>query len=138
MNEAAFIVRFQNEDKARKAYDMLMELGYKPNMLGGGLMDCNIERQDVTSALEIIEAYGGEVQDDSNEQTHEALTPEMNQMSDTEFAYLSIPAHTVNEDLDEDYMSGYSDSPYTDDVHNRSEDSDFDASFGGFSGSVKA
>lgn len=155
MNDAAFLVQFENEQKARGAFDMLVELGYKPNMIGGGMMDVNIERQDVTSALEIIEAYGGEVQDDSNQQVHEALTPEMNQMSDTEFAYMPIPAHTVNEDLDESYMEGYSDSPYgmessgydlaseADDTefaeeHNRTEDTEFGGSFGGFSGSVKA
>lgn len=141
MEEPAIMVMFTDQTKARGAYDTLLELGYKPEMLGAGLMDVKIEQQDITTALEIVEVFEGKIQDENGKR--EKTSPSFNGGQDTEFAYLSIPAHTVNEDLDEDYLSGLSDNPFGDasleEERNYSNDhEDFGAAYGGFSGSVKA
>ncbi len=142
MDEPAVMIMFPDQTKARGAFETLLELGYKPEMLGSGLMDVKIEQQDITTALEIVEAFGGEIQEENSDSVRELITPSFSGKNDTEFSYLSIPAHTVNEDLDEAYLSGESDSPYEDAVleeeRNYSDDHDFGGAYGGFSGSVKA
>lgn len=141
MEEPAIMVMFPDQTKARGAYDTLHELGYKPEMLGAGLMEVKIEQQDITTALEIVEVFEGKIQEENA--NRKKTSPHFVGDQDTEFAYLSIPAHTVNEDLDEDYLSGLSDNPFGDtsleEERNYSNDhEDFGAAYGGFSGSVKA
>ncbi|MBD7968842.1 hypothetical protein [Paenibacillus gallinarum] len=137
----AITILFPDQTKARGAFETLLELGYKPEMLGSGLMDVKIEQQDITTALEIVEVFEGKIQDENG--NREGIIPNSDAKHDTEFAYLSIPAHTVNEDLDEAYLSGRSDNPFGDNFleedRNYSNDhDDFGAAYGGFSGSVKA
>ncbi|WP_160036524.1 hypothetical protein [Paenibacillus sp. An7] len=141
VEEPAILTQFPDQTKARGAFETLLELGYKPEMLGSGLMDVKIEQQDITTALEIIEVFEGKIQDENG--NRERITPSFDAKDDTEFAYLSIPAHTVNEDLDEAYLSGRSDNPFgnnfLEEERNYSTDyDDFGAAYGGFSGSVKA
>ena len=141
MEEPAIMIKFPDQTKARGAFETLLELGYKPEMLGSGLMDVKIEQQDITTALEIVEVFEGKIQEENS--NRKGITPNFDANQDTEFSYLSIPAHTVNEDLDEAYLSGLSDNPFRDtsleEERNYSNDhDDFGAAYGGFSGSVKA
>lgn len=54
--------RFDHLSAARSAYDTLEELGYRPERLGDGRMiKVHVERADITSALEIAQAFGGEL-----------------------------------------------------------------------------
>lgn len=141
MEQPAIMIRFPNEEKAHGAFETLLELGYKPEMLEPGLMDVTIDQQDITTALEIVEVFEGKIQD-HDDSDRDMITPRFGGNQDTEFSYLSIPAHTVNEDLDEEYLSGLSDNPYGDtyleEERNYSRDTEIGAAYGGFSGSVKA
>lgn len=141
MEEPAIKIAFPDQTKARGAFETLLELGYKPEMLGSCLMDVKIEQQDITTALEIVEVFEGKIEEENS--NRKGITPNFDANQDTEFSYLSIPAHTVNEDLDEAYLSGLSDNPFRDtsleEERNYSNDhDDFGAAYGGFSGSVKA
>lgn len=88
------VLRFQFKDGQGlvHAYDTLQELGYDPVREQGERLHIHIERQDLTSALEIVEACGGSL-------IEEADRTEMSVMDEAYGMHMiPIPAHIVNED----------------------------------------
>ena len=58
---------FENQEAASNAFETLDELGYRPERIGDGrTVKVYVNRADLTSALEIAQAFGGELcgQDD--------------------------------------------------------------------------
>ncbi len=104
MQHTAISFQFRDPHSAKLAYDMMQELSYEPiidNAVGTQL-HIHVEHTDLTSALEIAQAYGGELQEQA----------EMTEMAVHDEAYgldhfIPVPAHVVNED----WVDGYADGP---------------------------
>lgn len=97
MARNALMFQFPDAGSADKACGTLYELGYDPQPHGLAALHIHVEREDLTSALEIAQSHGGElVSVSACEET--ALTSAAYGMD-----ALSIPAHTVNEDWDPAY-----------------------------------
>jgi hypothetical protein len=101
-------IRFDFADRraAQQAYETLEELGYEPRLQEVGertTVYVKVERNDITSALEIAQCFGGSYVDESRFREVDAYS-EAYQMEAAE--EIDIPAHLVNEDLTEDYMQG--------------------------------
>lgn len=102
MNDSTPIfLKFGGEREAELALEMLRELGYPCGMTeqkDNTVIHVHVDNQDLVSALEIAQAYGGSIVNDSG--------AEVVQMFD--YAYtlneIPIPAHIVNEDLEEDQI----------------------------------
>ena len=121
MERQSNAIRFDFADRrsAHKAYETLEELGYEPRLVEEGertTVYAKVERNDLTSALEIAQSFGGSYVDESRFWGHgrsedgvrsgirgEDYGMEAAGELGGEFR---IPAHIVNEDLDEDYMRG--------------------------------
>ncbi|MCI3927231.1 hypothetical protein MO973_44375 [Paenibacillus sp. TRM 82003] len=102
MQEPTIKMLFPNPRSAYGAFDMLQELGYDPEIAGEGdqpLLAIHIEKHDVQSALEISQAYGGEL-----------MTGESRPARGSDFGEFDIPAHTVTEDFPEGYVNGGSEA----------------------------
>jgi hypothetical protein len=106
----AISFEFADEVIANQACELLEELGYEvEKRFGEGKPRVNIsvERCDLTSALEIAQAYGG--------QLVEGAAHHFSMEAAEEIAYsldaIRIPAHTVAEDLPVDYMEGRTSEP---------------------------
>lgn len=89
MNDPSIRFQFPNTRAAYNAFDTLEELGYRPDFVSQG--DCpelaiHIEKNDVQSALEITQAFGGQILDQAAPQEE-----------------INIPAHMVTEDFTERY-----------------------------------
>lgn len=80
MTDRRLLFRFQDADSASVAVATLMELGYDAAPQGAHEIGLSLHGSDLTSALEIAFAHGGEL--DVQEED-----------------YIPIPAHMVNEDL---------------------------------------
>ncbi|MDF2835566.1 MAG: hypothetical protein K0Q63_1206 [Paenibacillus sp.] len=74
------------------ARELLQELGYDPVMHGESRMHIHVDGADLTSALEIAQAHGGQLVEQADI-AEEAVT-------NTAYALdaITIPAHVVNED----------------------------------------
>ncbi|CAM3619117.1 DNA/RNA helicase [Marinicrinis lubricantis] len=99
-------LRFQFQDRrdAYYAFDTLMELGYQPVFQDEGaypMVQIHMERNDLTSALEIAQAHGGTLVEERDGGASDVYDTAY-EMADE----LSIPAHIVNEDFSEAYMRG--------------------------------
>ncbi|MGZ9587190.1 DNA/RNA helicase [Paenibacillus marinisediminis] len=97
MREASIRFRFEDAGNAQLAYDMMRELNYTPVMeMDGHVFHIHLNRQDLTSALEIAAAYGGSLVEEGD----------VNERMVYDEAYgldlIPIPAHLVNEDWAED------------------------------------
>ncbi|WP_028544689.1 hypothetical protein [Paenibacillus taiwanensis] len=93
MQQAVIRFQFSDAHSTALAYDTLDELGYHPvKEAAVNQLHIHVERQDITSALEIVEAHGGQLIEQA----------EMTEMSVINDAYgmdiIPIPAHVVNED----------------------------------------
>ncbi|MDQ6421189.1 hypothetical protein RB620_17330 [Paenibacillus sp. LHD-117] len=105
---SAIMFDFSDGSSAAMARDMLQELGYDPVMHNESRMHIHVDGGDLTSALEIAQAHGGQLV----EQAHIA------EESITNTAYalnaITIPAHVVNEDwiASEDAANRDSDDTY--------------------------
>ncbi|WP_248929699.1 hypothetical protein [Paenibacillus hamazuiensis] len=104
MNAAPIHFQFDQAKQAQLALDTLEELGYRADLHEGGgkpIVHLILDECDLTSALEIAQAYGGKLIEHEDAPS-EAATYDM--------AYglggIAIPAHVVNEDWPE----GYADS----------------------------
>ncbi|MFC5404518.1 hypothetical protein [Cohnella soli] len=99
MNRASLMFQFSDETQARLASDTLMELGYEPQMHEGGRLHIHVENEDLTSALEIVQCYAGQLLERAPAESAEV----------TDLAYgmddIRIPAHTVNEDWVDAYRA---------------------------------
>ncbi|MDO7908269.1 hypothetical protein Q5741_17850 [Paenibacillus sp. JX-17] len=136
MKEQALLFRFHQEEQALQAQDTLAELGYDASLAGHASIQVHVDHQDLTSALEICQSYGGQLQ----EQDHASELQLLQSAYDLE--EIQIPAHTINEDWSEEYMNGSHTFPQTDQdsrgLHNNNDDGSREAPDGGFSGSIRA
>lgn len=103
MDKKSIIFEFEDKRSAFLALDTLEELGYevfyhaecsKPTL------HIHIEKNDLTSALEIIQAHGGTMVERATEENNY-----INAAYGIEKGQIPIPAHTVVEDLPEGYLS---------------------------------
>jgi hypothetical protein len=104
MNHAALMFQFPDESQARLAGETLQELGYEPQQHEGGRLHIHVQDEDLTSALEIVQCYAGQLMEHAPAEVVDV----------TDIAYgmdaIPIPAHTVNEDWEEAYLIADSES----------------------------
>lgn len=102
MIRAALMFQFPDEAQAKLAGETLNELGYEPQQHEGGRLHIHVEDEDLTSALEIVQCYSGQLMEHAPAEA----------VNVTDFAYgldgIQIPAHTVNEDWEEHYRGSAS------------------------------
>ncbi len=89
---AAIMFQFQDDRSAAIAYDLLQELGYDPVGHGENRVHIHVDGNDLASALEIAQANGGKLMEQSELQ-EERLTNTAYELDS-----IHIPAHVVNED----------------------------------------
>jgi|GEM_PF-777331 hypothetical protein len=101
----AITFAFADSRSAFQAFDTLEELGYRPEMEerdGQSFVRVPLEKNDLTSALEICQSFGGSLVERSAGEAVEAYSS----------AYaldeggINIPAHIVNEDFSDEYLEG--------------------------------
>lgn len=93
MRESIIRFRFDQKESAQLAYEMMQELGYQPVMeTNDHVFHIHLNRQDLTSALEIAAAYGGTLAEESGKR-ESMLIDDAYGMD-----MIPIPAHLVNED----------------------------------------
>jgi hypothetical protein len=131
---SALLFDFNDEDSASLACETLRELGYETVLHEGSRMHVHLEGSDLTSALEIAQSHGG--------QLVEQAQIEADAVTDSAYSLdaIAIPAHLVNED----WASSYGDTEFSEELHNRDDDADFNEEFlpdpgtyGHFSGDVR-
>ncbi|MEK0312674.1 hypothetical protein [Cohnella sp. 56] len=105
MTHGALMFEFPDEASARQACGTLDELGYEPQLHGGGVLHIHVEREDLTSALEIAQSHGGRLVSEQAA-ADGALTASAYALD-----ALTIPAHTVNEDWEPAYFGGEPEAP---------------------------
>lgn len=98
----AIIFDFPDGPNTQAAFQLLLELGYEPVRHSHTRLHIHVEAEDLTSALEIAQAYGGELVEQA--QMQEQL------IANTAYGFndIIIPAHIVNEDLiakDDEHLS---------------------------------
>lgn len=117
-NELVF--QFSDQPSAEQAFDTLKELGYKPGLSRDNrFVQIQLESGDLTSALEISQAYGGMLAEEQGAEqlalfqqaysVREGYEEGLASRDDTEEALL-VPAHLVTEDFPEFYMQPESDA----------------------------
>lgn len=121
IDQSAILFEFSDARSAALASDTLEELGYAPVLHDNNRIHIHIEGSDLTSALEIAQANGGKLV----EQSHIA------EWAVTSSAYaldaVTIPAHVVNEDWVDSYAAGGQEE--ADLLRNRDDDADYDDEF---------
>ncbi len=133
---SALLFDFNDDDSAALACETLRELGYETVLHEGSRMHVHLEGSDLTSALEIAQSHGGQLveqaQIDADAVTGSAYSLDA----------IAIPAHLVNEDWAS--ASAYADTEFSEELHNRDDDADFNEEFlpdpgtyGHFSGDVR-
>lgn len=115
---SALLFDFNDAQSAALACETLRELGYETVLHDGSRMHVHIEGSDLTSALEIAQAHGG--------QLAQQAQIDADAMTDSAYSLdaIAIPAHLVNEDW---IMSD--EAAYPDGLRNRDEDADFNEEF---------
>jgi hypothetical protein len=101
MSDSPLTFEFDETRSAYLALDTLHELGYRPDMADGAAkptLHIHVERQDITSALEIAQAYGGRLIDTDEATVGDAGAETYTQAYDLDEG-IRIPAHLVAEDL---------------------------------------
>jgi hypothetical protein len=104
MYDDAIRFSFPDPRSAFDAFDTLQELGYSPvidEVDGHPTLHIHVEHSDVRSALEIVQVHGGELM--------ESAATDADHGFDHPGGF-SIPAHTINEDFTDSYVSGTSQS----------------------------
>lgn len=104
MTGAPIFFEFDNEQSATLAREMLEELGYPTGThfeMERPTLHIQVERNDLTSALEIAQAHGGLLK----EMQGLATESETYAMAYNEMDYIPIPAHVINEDWEEQYAT---------------------------------
>lgn len=92
-DETALLFQFGDQNMAVMASQTLEELGYEPVIQQGQHVHIHLHGSDLTSALEIVQAHGGQLATQS--QITDTLILDDAYNLDT----IQIPAHVVNEDL---------------------------------------
>lgn len=92
-SHSAIIFDFPDGNNTLNAYQLLLELGYDPVRHSQARLHIHVVDEDITSALEIAQAYGGQlvVQEKIQEQLVANTTYGLDD--------IMIPAHVVNEDI---------------------------------------
>ncbi|MCK6078059.1 hypothetical protein [Paenibacillus silvae] len=131
MDNSELQVHFSDPSALLAAKATLEELGYKPYQSAPLELYIPTDRQDPQSAVEIVQSHGGSA-------VFASSAEEMDL-----FQNVSIPAHLVNEDWNEQYARGGSQTLNSTQItspseHNHSDDPAYDDAADGFSGSVKA
>ncbi|GAA3409967.1 hypothetical protein ACFFNY_30950 [Paenibacillus hodogayensis] len=106
MSQVPIYFEFSEQATASLALDTLGELGYHAHVQtirGTPVIQLFIEHNDLTSALEIAQAYGGLLLD-----TEQGDAYADSYASAYELDAVPIPAHVVNEDWPESYYTGES------------------------------
>lgn len=104
MTTSPIYFQFTDKKAALLALDTLQEIGFMSSMLEHKhpehkpTLQVIVDRGDITSALEIAQAHGGRLCDTAATQEPEVYT------SAYDLSGIPIPAHTVTEDLPEQYM----------------------------------
>ena len=93
MHTNAILFDFPDEHNTHSAYQLLLELGYDPMKHSETRLHIHVEAEDLTSALEIAQAYGG-VLVEQQRMEEELIASTAYGLND-----IVIPAHMVNEDL---------------------------------------
>lgn len=115
MSTAPIYFIFPDKRSALLALDTLQEIGFRADMLEHRHPDHKpalqvlVDRGDLTSALEIAQAHGGQLCETEDTQEPAVYTSAYN------LDGIRIPAHTVTEDLPEEYMQGGPDRAPEDD-----------------------
>lgn len=102
MSDEPIFFEFDQERSAYLAMDTLQELGYESGFVDGAgkpTLHVHVDRQDVTSALEIAQAHGGRLTDCGDAMSEEGVY----RMAYSLDEGIRIPAHFVNEDFTDDY-----------------------------------
>lgn len=127
MDNSELQVHFSDPSALLAAKATLEELGYKPYQSAPLELYIPTDRQDSQSAVEIVQSHGGSAVFASSAEEIDL------------FQNVSIPAHLVNEDWNEGYLSGKNQTINVGQgERNYSDDPVYDDSADGFSGSVKA
>jgi len=89
----AILFDFEDSTSADQAFSLLQELGYDPMLHHPTRLHIHVVGEDLTSALEIVQAHGGTLVEQSE--------IEEDMIASTAYGLdaISIPAHLVNEDL---------------------------------------
>lgn len=107
MATAPIYFQFTEKKAALLALDTLQELGFTASLLDHRhpdhkpVLQVNVEKGDLTSVLEIAQAHGGTLLKSGQFADEPAVYT-----SAYDLGAVPIPAHLVNEDLPEAYMSG--------------------------------
>lgn len=93
--DTALLFQFADNAAAASASDTLQELGYEPIIHEGLKVHVHLQNGDLTSALEIVQAYGGALigQSAIQEADNAGMVNEAYGLDS-----IPIPAHIVNED----------------------------------------
>ncbi|WP_052702785.1 hypothetical protein [Paenibacillus beijingensis] len=101
-HQHSLLFEFADDSSAALASDTLCELGYEAVRADGHNVSLSIHRSDLTSALEIAFAHGGQLHTDSGEREEQltAASYGMSTMvvSPEDIDTIPIPAHIINED----------------------------------------
>ncbi|RAP75216.1 hypothetical protein [Paenibacillus montanisoli] len=129
-NDTALFFQFGDNNSASLACSTLRELGYDPVIQQDAGVHIHMRGSDLTSALEIAQAHGGQLAVQSSIPDIELTNNAYNMDS------ITIPAHVVNEDLiaQEEAQSGLRN--WDDDAPQEDSFIPDDGSYGYFSGDV--
>lgn len=94
---AAILFDFIDSTSAWNAFTLLQELGYEPTLHTAIRLHIHVIDEDLTSALEIVQAHGGHLVDEANDPVDKISFSALYRIAD-----IAIPAHLVNEDIIED------------------------------------
>ncbi|TBL71195.1 hypothetical protein [Paenibacillus thalictri] len=104
MDAAPIHFQFDQTPSAKLAVETLDELGYTAKLQESGgtsLLHLTLEKGDLTSALEIVQAFGGKWVEYSDSSSETAAYNTAYEIDD-----VAIPAHVVNED----WPAGYAET----------------------------
>lgn len=97
----AIMFQFDDRRSAYLALDTLDELGYRAHLGGSDErpeVHVEVDHNDLTSALEIVQAHGGNLREEATTgATHDTFAEAY------DLDAVPIPAHVVNEDWPESY-----------------------------------
>ncbi|WP_029192353.1 hypothetical protein [Paenibacillus harenae] len=116
---SALLFDFNDTQSAELACETLQELGYETVLHDGSRMHIHLDGVDLTSALEIAQAHGGQLVEQSQ--------IESNALSNSAYALdtIPIPAHFVNEE----WASELGEAEEAEDLRNRDDDADYGDEF---------
>lgn len=109
MDNAPIYFQFTDKRSALLALDTLQELGFRADLMDHRhpdhkpIVQVGVDKEDLTSALEIAQAHGGTLLKSEEFGREPAVYT-----SAYGLETVPIPAHLVNEDLPESYLNGSS------------------------------